>query len=375
MEYYLPTRVVFGEGSVKSVGEFTSKLGGRALFVATNKARTARRTGYYDLIMKSLREFGVEVSEFTDVENNPSIETCEKGADVARGFEADVVVAFGGGSALDAAKAIAASASLGRSVRELLYPERVEGNVMPLVAIPTTCGTGSEVTKYSILTDVGEVRKVAMVGDAIIPKVALVDPETLRSLPPNLVAWTAMDALSHAIEAYISINSTPFTDPLALHAVKLILEYGPSGYRKESEGLRNLHLASTLAGVAINTAGSTAIHALGYHLTAKYGVHHGLANAVMMVPTLKLTLPAAPEWKLTGLFRYVGVKNVSEFLGAIEVLMTEMRVPRKLRELGIPEEAVGELSERALTYERNLRNTPKELSREEVERIVREAYG
>lgn len=371
--YHAPTKIYFGENSIEKLGEEAGRLGSTALFVATNKARVAKKTGYYDRIMGMLRDGGLRVYEFVDVLHNPPIENVMDAVELFRDKGVDVIIAFGGGSALDAGKAVAVGLSLG-DVRRYLYPRIVEEEVIPVIAVPTTCGTGSEVTKYSILTDTSTRKKRVLAGPALIPRVAIVDPLTLKTLPSSLVAWTGFDALSHAIEAYMSRASTPITDPIALEAVRMIVDSLPKAYRGSMEAKAKLHLASTMAGIAINTAGTTLIHALGYYLTTHHNVHHGLANAIYMPFVLNYNLRIMREERVKRLLQAFNTDTVEDLMRKLCRLMDETGIPASIRDVGVGEEEVRLIVSETLSYKRNLENNPVAVDERVVEEIVKAAY-
>ncbi|RLE74250.1 MAG: alcohol dehydrogenase, partial [Thermoprotei archaeon] len=206
--FYSPTRIIFSSGSLDKLGVEACKFGGKALLVT---GRTfARKYGYTDKMLKLMKDNGVKAAVFDKVEPNPSFETVEAGAMLALKEKIDFVVAFGGGSAIDAAKAIAVLFSKGGRIRDYIGVS-IDEDVIPIIAIPTTCGTGSEVTRYSVLTDVENRKKVVVVGEAILPRTAIIDPTILQHLPPKLIAYTGFDALSHAIESLVSKKSNPMS--------------------------------------------------------------------------------------------------------------------------------------------------------------------
>lgn len=370
--FYSPTKVVFGRGSVGLIGEEVSKLGSKALVVTGRSF--ARRTGLLSRVVDSLRRGGVDAVVFDRVLPNPPIENVAEGTDLAARSDVDVVVGLGGGSAMDAAKAIAAAVELGGDVRAYLYPSTVP-RALPVVAIPTTCGTGSEVTKYSILTDTSARRKVAMVGEALIPRVALVDPDTIRTLPRNLVAWTGLDALSHALEAFVSRASNEISDLFAVEAAALVVENLAEAYRGSRDAEERLHLVATLAGVAINTGGTVLVHALGYRLTAVHGIHHGLANALFLPYAIRPALAAdSVREKLPRLLGRLGLDSLDEFFRVLCTLLDSLGIPRSLGEAGVPRSDFSGIVEDALSYRRNLENMPVDVDRQLVEEVVREAF-
>ena len=363
--YYSPTKIVFEEGVLEKIGVEARKLGDKALLVT---GRTfAKKYGYIDKICSLLKDQGLECAVFSEVEPNPSYETVEKGAKIAREEKVDLVIGFGGGSAMDAAKAIAVLAVKEGSAKDYIYPKIIEEEVLPIIAVPTTCGTGSEVTKYSVLTDRSSKRKTVMVGPGIIPKVALLDPSILEHLPPDLTAYTAFDAFSHAVEAYWSKRSQPISDVLAVESIALIVENLVKAYEGDYAAKEKLFLASMLAGLAINAAGTTLIHALGYPLTVYYDLHHGLANGLLLPAAIEFNRDAVPV-KLDYLARRLGFSSVEDFVRKVEELLAKTGV-KKLRDYGITENKIAFLAEEAITYSRNLANNPKEVSLEDARQI------
>ncbi|RLE56708.1 MAG: hypothetical protein DRJ40_04805 [Thermoprotei archaeon] len=371
--YYCPTEVIFGRGSIKEVGQVVRNFGSRALLVVGR--RFAKESGYLDKITKLLQEAGVEVHVFSGVEPNPSTETAQRCSEFARERGSEVIVAFGGGSVIDVGKAAAVVAVQGGRVEEYLYPKVVTGNALPIVAIPTTCGTGSEVTKNSVLTIVKEKRKVVVVGPAIIPKVAIVDPDVIRYLPPKLITWTAMDALSHALEAYVSKRSTPISDVLALEAIKLIIENVERAAKGDETAQEKLHLAATLAGMAINVAGTVLVHAMGYYLTTHHDVHHGLANALTLPYVLELDLQHIPRDKVEKLLHLLNVETVQDLIIKLCKLLDRVEIPNSVKDVGVQEEELETYVKHTLGYRRNLENNPIEVTEDIVRNLISKALS
>ncbi len=371
--HYMPAKVYFGDNSIEVLGEEARRLGTKALFVTTNRARVARKTGYYDKIMELLKSSGLSVYEYIDVEHDPPIDNVMRVGEVFKDKGVDLIVAFGGGSALDAGKAIAVGLSLG-DVRRYVFPNMVEEEVIPVIAIPTTCGTGSEVTRYSILTDKAINKKVALTGYPIIPRVAIVDPLTLKTLPGNLTAWTGFDALSHALEAYLSRKSNPLIEPIALEAAKLVVDNIVEAYKGSMNAKRKLHLASTMAGLAINTAGTTMVHGLGYYLTTHHGVHHGLANAVYLPFVLKYNLENIDDRKVSKLLKTFNTETVDEFLSTICRTLDATGIPSSLAELGLSQSELEAMVRNALEYRRNMENNPVEVNEETLRTVILSAF-
>lgn len=372
--FYSPTKVIFGRGSLQRLGEEVRSFGDKALLV-TGKS-FARRYGYIDVLTSLLKEAGVEATLFDRVEPNPSFETVEEGASTARRLGIEVVVGFGGGSALDAAKAIALLSVQGGHIRDYVYPYVVEGSVLPVVAVPTTCGTGSEVTRFSVLTDVQARRKAVVAGYPLIPKVAILDPDVLRHLPRDLTVYTALDALSHAIEAYWAKASQPISDLFSLESVSILLKSIEKA-AQDVEARDTLHYASLLAGFAINQAGTTMVHAMGYYLTTYHGVQHGLSNAVFLPTAVRLNASAVPD-KIVRLADYLGLRceGVEEAATALEKSLSELEdrvgIPRRLREFGVDRSEVEVFVRETLSYRRNIENNPRGLTEEDVRSVFME---
>ncbi|MEM1569271.1 MAG: iron-containing alcohol dehydrogenase [Candidatus Bathyarchaeia archaeon] len=374
--FYTPTRVIFGRGKLQELGACVNRLGDRALLV-TGKT-FARRYGYLEQLTFNMESSGVKVSVFDKVEQNPSFETVELGASVCRSLNVDFIVGFGGGSVIDAAKAIALLSIKNGDVRNYIYPYVVEDEVLPVVAIPTTCGTGSEVTRYSLLLDLKAKRKVVVAGYPLIPKIAIIDPDVLKYLPKSLTVYTALDAFSHAIEAYWSKSSQPLSDLFALECMKIIIRDLKNASCKP-EARDSLHYASLLGGLAINCAGTTVIHGLGYYLTTHHGVHHGLANSIFLPLALMFNAPVVVD-KVIRLLDYLGFKYessdeaVNKLVEMIVKLQTELGVPKSLRSLGVKENEVDIFVYETMQYRRNLENNPRSVSEDDIRRFFVEAF-
>ncbi|MBS7612157.1 iron-containing alcohol dehydrogenase [Candidatus Bathyarchaeota archaeon] len=369
--FYTPTKILFGRGRLRELGTLINRLGDKALLVT---GRTfARRYGYIESLTSSMEGSGVKVSVFDSVEQNPSFETVELGSSLGKNSNVDFIVGFGGGSVIDAAKAIALLCVKGGDLRSYIYPYVVEDEVLPVVAIPTTCGTGSEVTRYSLLSDLKAKRKVVIAGYPLTPKIAVIDPDVLKHLPASLTVYTALDAFSHAIEAYWSKSSQPLSDLFALECMKIILrDLKGASYKPEARG--SLHYASLLGGLAINCAGTTVIHGLGYYLTTHHEVHHGLANSIFL-PLAVIFNASEVLDKILRLLDYLGFEYetadeaVNKLVETIVKVKNELGVPTNLRSLGVKEDEIDVFIYETMQYKRNLENNPRVVSEEDVRRF------
>ncbi|GAI54352.1 unnamed protein product, partial [marine sediment metagenome] len=223
--FYSPTRIIFGEGSLKRVGEEARKFGEKVLIV-TGKS-SSKKAGSLDEVVNSLTSQNLQVEVFNKVEPDPSVETVEEGAKVAKKCAVDVVIGLGGGSAMDAAKGIALLMTNKGSITDYFGTDKLKEAAIPVIAIPTTAGTGSEVTKYAVVTERKKMLKQIIGSFHISPVLAILDPMLTLSMPASLTANTGVDALSHAIESYVCTKANPVSDILALESIRLIAEALP----------------------------------------------------------------------------------------------------------------------------------------------------
>jgi len=336
-----PSRLVTGAGAVTQTGPEAARFGHTALVVTGRSS--SKKSGALDAVLVSLEAAGVVAVVFNEVPSDPDVVTVEKGAALAREKECDVIVALGGGSPLDAAKGI--SLLLGNPGKitdyEFRQPEKAGP---PIIAIPTTAGTGSEITKFSVITDTERTVKMLLQGPGLIPTVSVLDPELTYSVPPDFTAATGMDALTHAVEAYLSSLATPLTDIHALAAIRLIAEgLVPATLNgKNTEARVKMLLGQMEAGYAFGNASTCLVHAMSRPLGAHFGVPHGKANAMLLAPVMEYNRPAAPE-RFVHLAEALGEKvdglTVREAgLIAVEALydlFEETGLPARLSDYGI----------------------------------------
>jgi alcohol dehydrogenase len=281
-------------------------------------------------------EAGLDCEPAGQLESNPRIPTVERLAETARSARCEVVVGLGGGSALDAAKAAAMLATNDGPLRSYVGRNLYANPPLPFVAVPTTCGTGSEVTWVSVLTDPEEGVKLSIKGESMFPAWALVDPDLLRTLPPQVVAWTALDALTHALEASTCRFANPVSDALAERAVALVFDYlrrGHADIAGDADAREGLMQAATLAGLAFGNADVAGVHCLSETLGGRFDVPHGMANAILLAPVLRHHLPVAAT-KLSRLAGAVGATPAGDERARAETLLAA--VERLAEEVGIP---------------------------------------
>lgn len=357
--FFMPTKVVSGRGCVIEHSGLLAKLGTKALVVTG--AHSARANGSLADAEAALRKEGIAYVIYDKVPPNPGIADARDGAKAAVEAKADFILGIGGGSPLDAAKAIAVLA------RNALSDEQIFQNVfpnapLPVAAIPTTAGTGSEVTQYSILTNTKLETKTSIASETIFPKVAFLDAAYTASLPLKVTVNTAVDALSHAVEGYLSVKATAFSDGLALSALILLGSALPRLKGEIDPELRQSLLdASSLAGMVIAQAGTTAGHAMGYSLTFFKDIDHGRANGLTMAAYLDFLTDVRSE-KIGKILAALGLSSLGALKSLLDSLLGE-RETVSVKEI----EKFTNVSIKA----KNLGNTPKKMAETDMLRIYR----
>ena len=363
MRFHLPTAVVFGPGRVIELGEIVrQRFNASRLLLVTDGG--IRKAGIADRVISVLPECQV----FDEVEQNPRHPTVEKGGWLARRYEPDLVVGVGGGSVLDAAKAIALLATNPGRIEDYEGREKYKTPPLPVIAVPTTCGTGSEVTWVSVITHTSRKFKMSIKGPLMFPALALVDPDLLITLPPSLVASTGMDALTHAIEAYTVKPATFLTDIFAMEALRLIFRHLENAHRniKENrESREGMMLASLLAGMAFGQSDVGAVHCLAEAVGALYDIPHGVANAVFLPYVMEFNLKAAEEKyaEIALIARLQGASQEEaslELIQEIKALSSRLAVP-SFSDLGIKENEFIEVAQKAFENNSNPSN-PREVT-------------
>lgn len=352
--HHAPTRVIGGIGSLARIGQELSRFSRKCLVVTGR--RSARLSGLLTRILELLGSANIEGVLFDQVEPNPSVETVNDGANLARSSRARWVLGVGGGSALDAAKAIALMAVNQGDIRPFFQGMRSENAPFPVVAIPTTAGTGSEVTQYAVVTDVKEHDKFALAIDELFPKIAILDPELSVSMPENVTVDTGLDALCHAIEALLAKRRSEYADLLAVEAIRRITTNLPV-VRSQPDNLAaraQMLFAANLAGLAIADTATLAPHAMGFPITARYDLPHGRATALLEPAFLERM--SALEPKRTALVGEL-LGNPEDAAAAMRDFMESLGVAPQLGAYGMRDGDIEAFARTAMT-KRNLENSP-----------------
>ena len=365
--FYMPTRVRFGWGRFQEFRQVVDELNGKRIFLVTGK-RFAKKSGILDKISDYLK--GLTLVVFAEVEENPSIETVDRGAVKCRESELDLVVGLGGGSALDAGKAIAMLQRNPGSIREYLDQERVcQAKGLSFIAVPTTSGTGSEVTPFTVITHKAKNAKPAIAPPQNFPDVALVDPELTMSMPLKAAASTGLDALCQAVEGFWSTQGNPLTRSLAFQAIKIAMENLESAcLRKDKQSVTNMALASHLTGIEMSNIGNTSIHPLSYPITLGYGIPHGFACAMFLPAVIRFNGQAIED-RFRNLLRVLNISSVEAFADRIDSLMEKLAAPRRLSEVGVKPQDIPNIAKRGMG--RSTAWNPRPMDEEDIVQLCK----
>lgn len=377
--FRFPTKVIFGPDSVREAGLELDDLGcKRALLV------TDRDLANSEIIAKVKESIGTRLAGvFGEVEPDSGVHIVNRGAELARSLGVDSIVSAGGGSSIDTAKGIQICLKLGGKLEDHAGFNIMNGKGVPHIVIPTTAGTGSEVTYAAVIKDHSQNRKLIFGDNNIIPDIAILDPVLISGLPPKLTAATGMDALCHGVEAVHSLQREPIADGLALHAIRLIYEYLPRSVENGRDIIARgqMLIAATLSGAAFSNAQVGLIHALAHAVGGKFKVPHGVANSILMPHCMRYNLDAVPD-------RYAliadalrisrqGMSDEEAALKAIERitdLAKRIGLPMRLRDVGVPEERLEEcvpdaMSDGSIVYNPKFISDP-----EDILKILKEAW-
>jgi alcohol dehydrogenase len=374
-------RILFGSGAVEKIGREAQILKAKKALIITDPGII--KSGLLQTVEKPLRSVGISSAVFDGVEPDPKIEIAEKGRELAKQEGIDLIIGLGGGSSLDIAKVASILVTNPGKIDAFLGIDLIPNPGVPLILVPTTAGTGSEVTPIAILSDTREKLKKGVVSAYLFPEVAILDPKLTVGLPPSVTAFTGMDALTHAIESYTSLNATDVTDLLAFRAMELIAKNLRMAYAHGENLLvrSNMMEGSLLAGMSFANAGVAAVHAFAYPLGGEFHIAHGLSNTLMLPYVMRYNIIGCPD-KFAQMARAFGepMEGRSELDAAeaavkfVERLSDDLRVPRRLRAVGIPESAIPQMAESAMKVTRLLVNNPRKITLEDAVAIYKSAH-
>jgi alcohol dehydrogenase class IV len=365
---------------VSTIGSEGAKIGGTKALIVTDPGVV--RADLVKFVKEPLKSQGIFAEVFDKVEPEPPARVIDACVETVRAGGFDLIIGLGGGSSLDTAKAAAILATNPGSVMDYVGVDTIPVRGLPNILIPTTAGTGSEATRVFVMTDESTNTKKVVYSDFLIPDISILDPMLTLSMPPSVTADTGIDALVHAIEAYVSINTTPFAEILALKAIELIADNLPQAYAKGSN-LRaryNMLLAANLAGSAFTSGGLGAVHGLAYSLGTEYHMSHGRSNGIMLPHVMNYNkvgdlekyarIAVAMGEKIDGLTLY---ESADKAIGAVRNLLDAIDFPYRMSAYGIKESDLPRLVEGGMAQARLFVPNPRNLDSKDVEKIYRDA--
>ncbi len=377
--YFIPTVNLMGAGSASEVGKQAKIIGGSKALVVTDKP--LMQIGIVDTIVKYLNDEGVEAVVFDGALPNPTVKNVHDGLDLFQKENCDIIVAVGGGSPIDCAKGIGLVATNGGSIKDFEGLDKSKNAMPPFIAVNTTAGTASEMTRFTIITDTDRHVKMAIVDWHVTPTVSINDPEMMLSMPKSLTAATGMDALTHAVEAYVSTIATPVTDSAAIKAIELISQYLRPAVANGSnmEARDKMAYAEFLAGMAFNNASLGHVHAMAHQLGGFYDLPHGVCNAILLPHVETFNMIACPE-RFAEIAVAMGenieglsvIEAADLAMESIKRLSEDVGIPSGLKELGVKEEDLPTLADNALKDACGLTN-PRIASKEDIIQIYKNA--
>ena len=376
--FSIPQDIIVGKGSLKKLPEVAGKLGGTHGFIISGPH--LNKMGIVSSCAQALEAVGIKVDTYTETEGNPSVETVDKAANAFKESGADFIVALGGGSPMDVAKAVGVVAKYGGSITEYEGGGKVPVDIIPLIAIPTTAGTGSEVTAFSVITDHSRNYKLTVFSYKLIPAYAILDPELLTTAPVSVAAACGIDAMVHALEAYISKAASPFSDAMAEKSLELIgkniRRYVAD--RTDIEAAEGMLVGSLFAGIAFSWARLGDVHAMSHPVSAFFDVPHGVANAILL-PTIVEYNALADHGKYLKIYNYISKIPVPEeefepfmLVDLLVELNEQLGIPASLSEVGVTEDKFDAMADDAMKSG-NIAVNPRSTTKKDVLSLYKKA--
>lgn len=376
-QFFIPKKIITGEDALAAAGDRIANMGKKALIVCGPNVRKMAAAGK---VMEELEKRETAYAVYSDITGEPTDRMIDNGARVYLEEACDFLIGIGGGSPLDAMKAIALKAVCGGEMADYMGVS-VEAKLPPMAAVPTTAGTGSEATQFTIITDTKKDIKMLLKGKVLMPDMAVIDARFTMTAPPKITAATGLDALCHGVEAYTSRKAQDMSDTFALSSVKRIFRYLPRAYRdgKDQEAREQIALAALEAGIAFNNSSVTIIHGMSRPIGALFHIAHGLSNAMLLKECLTFALPGALK-RFGDLGRAVGAASETDtdqeaagkFLTAVETLVNELDIP-DLEGAGIQREKFFEAIDK-MAYDAMESGSPQNTMRDVTEEQVKEIY-
>jgi alcohol dehydrogenase len=370
--------IIFGRGSIVHLASCAKRLGGRRVLLVSDQGIVS--AGWVDRIMEILRDNGLEWVFFDAVNSNPRDYQVHAGAEIYGRERADVIIAVGGGSPMDAAKGIATIIGNGGRINDYEGANRIMRPLPPMIFLPTTAGSGSDISQFAIITDVERQVKMSIISRSLVPNVSIIDPLVLLTKSEELVIASAIDAFAHAVESYLSLLSSPFTEHQALKAIRLIAKnLTPALNDRSIEAMENLSIAATSAGMSFSNAGLGVGHSLAHSLGGMFDVLHGLVHPILLPPVMRYNLAASVD-KMANIGRIVcGPRMCSaQYIAQagidwLERFFSDLDVPLRLRDI-LPDSGCLETIARAAVNDACTLTNPRPSSWESLLGVCQEAW-
>jgi len=370
--------VIFGNSSLRYLAQCALRLGARRIFLVSDPG--LEKAGWVQHVIDILSEDRLECVYYNDVDSNPRDWQVHEGARLYTEERADLIIGLGGGSPIDAAKGIATIASNGGRIHDYEGANRIMRPLPPMIFIPTTAGSGSDISQYCIITDVERQLKMSIISRSLVPNVSIIDPSLLLTKTVELILASAIDALAHAVESYVSRLASPFTETQALYAIRLIMENLETAARtRNPAALEKLSIASTAAGMSFSNAGLGIGHALAHSLGGRYDVLHGLVHPVLLPHVMRYNLPVCRE-KMDNIAAVVlqscdpaGTGRALEGIEQLEHMFRSLQVTTRLRDILPDDSQLEQICKMAVPDECALTN-PREATWADLMGICKEAW-
>jgi len=380
-KFYIPTKIVKGMGALEHIGPEAKALKASKALIVTGK--NLAKIGYANNIHDLLKSTGIEAEIFDEVMPDPTVKLVEKGTEIVKNGNFDVIIGLGGGSNIDAAKAMSVMANNPGSITDYEGSDKFQNAPMPIIAIPTTAGTGSEVSYSSVITDTDRNYKFVVWSSLLVPRVAILDPQ-MPSTAPRIVRIAAgMDALTHAIESYLSKNANVYSETLALSAIRMIEENLRQSIADShnATAMSNMQIAANMAGMAFTTTRLGIVHALALPPSALFHVPHGLANAILLPHGMEFNLIANPK-KFANIARSMGehvessvrlMEAARSAVDAVVELADDIGAPATLESVGVTKESIPKMAEDGMKSG-HIAVNPRHVTIEDAMMILEKAY-
>lgn len=378
--FHAPTRIIFGNAAVQATGRELALLGAKSALVVTDKGVV--NAGLLDAVLASIAASDVKTTVFDTVEPNPSITTVESAFAAYQSAGCNALIAVGGGSPMDVAKAVGILATNGGAISDYEgKPDAVRNDLPPFLCVPTTCGTGSEVTPFAVITDEERHWKMSIASAREIPRVAIIDPDLFVKMPAALIAATGMDAMTHAIESFTNQDAQPFADALDIYAIRLIGRYlRPAVANGNREAMAHMAIAATMAGIGFSQNRLGIVHAISHPVTSYVGTPHGVANAILLPYVLEYNMIGAADriaeigHALSSGIPGNGSDGTAQAgIMAVRQLSTDVGIPATLGDVGVNDDHIPAIAADAMKSRFNIAINPRRVTQKEIETVIRNA--